>query len=196
MPVRLLISLFALFVLVCLNGCPAVYVAKDERTISAQYSDAQIEATIKGNLVQQDASQATKVNVYSFRGHVFLVGEVDKAYRAFAQKNAAATPGVHHVTTHWFAPGASHLGDDTQIEAAIDSNLLFADKVGSTRVNVDVWGGHVVLLGILSSQDEIKRAVQEARKVKGVKSVTSYLMTNKQSLDELNTPPTPPVTKL
>ncbi len=173
------------FVLACLAGCPAIpFITNDERSVSGQYSDKQIEASIKADLLAEHALKATDVNVYSFRGHVYMVGQVDPAYRAFAERTAQKAKGVWAVTTHWFPVGTANSVSDTQIEAAIDANLLFAKKVSSTQVNVDVWGGNVVLVGLMASQAEIERSIAEVRKVSGVKSVKSYLMTNQQSLRE------------
>lgn len=174
-----------LLALVCLTGCPAIpFIANDERSVSQQYSDKQIEGSIKTDLLAEHALKATDINVYSFRGHVYLIGQVDLAYRAFAERTARESEGVRVVTTHWFPEGTENSVSDAQIEAAIDTNLLFAKNVSSTQVNVDVWGGNVVLVGIMASQADIDRAITEARQVSGVKSVRSYLMTNRQSLQE------------
>lgn len=172
-----------IFLLACLTGCPAIpFVANDERSLGTQYADTEIESKIKYALLQNDPARAENTNVYSFRGHVFLVGEGGSAWSAFAESAARQQAGVRKVTTRWFPPGTSDRFKDGQIESAIDTNLLFASNVGSTRVNVDVWGGHVVLLGIMENQGEIERAIRETRGNPGVKSVESYLMTNDESL--------------
>ena len=178
--------LLATFVsLACMTGCAAIpAVVEDERSMTTYTADTQIEADIKADLLNKNVGKAYDINVYSFRGHVFLVGEADSDYRTFAEKTAHATDGVRKLTTHWFAVGTSNRASDTTIEAAIDTNLLFAKGVASTRVSVDVWGGHVVLLGIMADEGEIARAVREAHGANGVKSVTSYLMTNAYSLQE------------
>ena len=172
-----------LFLLACLTACPAIpFVAEDERGLGTQYSDTEIEGGIKYALLQNDPARAANTNVYCFRGHVFLVGEANPAWSAFAENTARQQVGVRKVTTRWFPLGTSDSFNDSQIESAIDTNLLFASNVASTRVNVDVWGGHVVLLGIMENQGEIERAIRETRGNPGVKSVESYLMTNDESL--------------
>ena len=173
---KLLLCLTVALLAFGLGGCPAVpFIVKDQRDLSAQSADKGIESKIKTQLVQENASKSLDVNVYSFLGHVYLIGDVDAGYRAFAEKTARSVPGVKQVTTHWFPVGSANRATDSQIEAAIDTNLLFAKDVASTQVNVDVWGGHVVLLGLMASQADIDRAMSEVRGVSGVKSVTSYL---------------------
>ncbi len=184
---RLHLFLIASALSFCLCGCVAAVpsIVQDERSLDDQSSDMQIEASLKSELLKYDARRGTSVNVYSFRGHVYLIGEGDHSFREFAEQKARSTPGMRRLTTRWFTPGSSDLVQDTQIESAIDSNLLFAKDVASTRVHVDVWGGHVILLGIMADQDEIRRAIAETHNVAGVKSVTSYLVTNAESQRDL-----------
>lgn len=172
LPLCLVVALLAF----ALGGCPAIpFIANDQRDLSTQSSDKQIESKIKSELMQESPSGALNINVYSFLGRVYLVGDVDAKYREFAEKTARSVEGVKEVTTHWFPVGTSSRVTDTRIETAIDTNLLFASGVPSTQVHVDVWGGNVVLLGLMASQEDINRAMREVRGVAGVKSVTSYL---------------------
>lgn len=168
----LVVLVFALV----LGGCSvATAPVMDDRNIETLADDATIKTELAAALIKESPTKAYSVNVHSFKGHVFLIGEADKSYRAFAEKAARNTQGVRKVTTHWFAEGISHAVSDTGLEASIDSKLLFTRNVRSTQVVVDVWGGHVVLTGIMGSQADVNRAVSAVRSVSGVKSVTSYL---------------------
>ncbi len=174
---KLALPLVLTLLALCLGGCPAVpFIVNDERDLSTQTADTSIESKIKAGLVQENPSQALSVNVYSFSGHVFLVGDPDKPFRTFAEKTATSVAGVKRVTTHWFPVGTSDRVTDSRIETGIDTNLLFAKGVASTQINVDVWGGNVVLLGLVGKEADIERAQRAVRGVAGVKSVTSYLM--------------------
>jgi osmotically-inducible protein OsmY len=82
---------------------------------------------------------------------------------------------VVHVTTHWFADGTGNTLSDAALEGQIVGVLLFAKDVPSTQIAVDVWGGNVVLTGIMADQDKIDRAIAATGGVSGVHSVTSYL---------------------
>ncbi len=159
-----------------LGGCStATAPIMDNRSLETLADDAAIKTELAALLVKESPTKAYSVNVHSFRGHVFLIGEADKNFRAFAEKAANNTKSVRKVTTHWFASGISRAVNDTKLEAAIDSKLLFSRNVRSTQVIVDVWGGNVVLTGIMGSQADINRALEAVRSVSGVKSVTSYL---------------------
>ncbi len=160
-----------------LSGCVSIPGAgPGDSSVSAQYDDAGIKTGIASALLKQDAVKANNVNVHCFGGHVFLIGEADPAFRAFALDTASKTSGVVHVTTHWFPGGTSSLVSDTAIETEIDTKLLFTKELPSTRITVDVWGGHVVFTGVLDTQQNINRAIAAAKSVKNVKSVTSYLV--------------------
>ena len=159
-----------------LSGCVAIpRIANDERDLSEQYSDAAIITSIKSSLLTEDAGSITGVKVYSFGGVVYLVGEVDQSLRDNAYRIAKETEGVRQVVTHWFKPGTADTVNDAVIDTNINTELLFTKNVSSTQVSVNVYGGNVVLLGIMESQADINRAIRVVKSVPHVKSVTSYL---------------------
>jgi osmotically-inducible protein OsmY len=45
-----------------------------------------------------------------------------------------------------------------------------------TRVDLEVLAGHVVLLGVVDSQQAVDAAVADARRASGVTGVTSFLL--------------------
>ena len=54
--------------------------------------------------------------------------------------------------------------------------IFVADPVLiSGRVDIDVYGGHVVLVGVVPSQAKVDKFIEDARSVKGVVSVTSFI---------------------
>lgn len=162
-----------------LSGCVAIpSMVNDERDLSGQYSDAAIITSIKSSLISEDFGAITGVKVYSFNGVVYLVGEVDQPLRDYAYRVATETEGVRQVVTHWYKPGTSTTVHDAVIEANINTELLFTKNLSSTQVKVDVYGGNVVLLGIMASQADIDHAIRVVKSVRYVKSVTSYLKTN------------------
>jgi osmotically-inducible protein OsmY len=169
--------LFSLLLLLFLPGCvfftadPPVAGPDAER----RYDDAGIKTDIASGLLKIDAAKANRVNVHCYDGHVFLIGEADKEFRAKALDFARKVEDVVHVTTHWFPPGTSSALRDAAIEAEIDGKLFFADDINARRVDIDVWGGHVVLTGLVGRQSEIDSAVAAIKKIQQVRSVTSYL---------------------
>lgn len=141
----------------------------------SRYDDASIKTAISSALLRHDAARANDLNVHCFRGHVFLVGEADKDFAAKAVDIAGQTQSVVHVTSHWFPQGTADTVADAAIEDEIAKRLLFTGDISTRRVDVDVWGGNVVLTGLAGSQEEIQNAVAAIRRMPAVKSVTSYL---------------------
>lgn len=147
----------------------------DKRSVGTQLSDAEIVTSVKSSLLGDDMSKGLSVHVYSFNAHVYLVGEADQAYRKHTVQLAQKTDGVRQVTAHWFPIGTSDSGNDLATETKVAKALLFARNVRSTQVSVEVWGGNVVLLGVMGSKADIDRAIAATKSVDSVKSVTSYL---------------------
>jgi osmotically-inducible protein OsmY len=56
-------------------------------------------------------------------------------------------------------------------------SIWFGDKdLKSTQIDVKTVKGHVVLLGIVSTQGEIQRAIAHAKQVEGVQKIKSFVM--------------------
>lgn len=180
-PHNILLLLHMIFAVACLGGCVSladVFDSEQERNLSSQYDDAGIKTGITSALLKESATKANDVEVHCFKGHVFLVGEADKEFRAFALNAARNTQGVVHVTTHWFPDGMASTADDAALEAAIAPKMGFLASSPSSQLAIDAWGGNIVLTGIVPSQTEINKAIAAAKGTAGVKSVTSYLVPN------------------
>jgi len=170
--------LFALLFVACsLGGCVTFRGGVDIPDIEeSRYDDAGIKTSITSRLMEQSPAKANDVNVHCFNGHVFLVGEADADFRALALATAEGAEGVAHVTTHWFATGTASTALDAGIEREIAAGKVFEEGISTRRVAVDVWGGHVVLTGIVRQQKYIDRAVSRIKEIDKVESVTSYLV--------------------
>lgn len=74
------------------------------------------------------------------------------------------------------APTATREGtgeyiDDSMITAKVKAALAADPDVKATEVNVETFKGTVQLSGFVSSREAERRAIEVARKVKGVKTV-------------------------
>ncbi|MBD2800701.1 BON domain-containing protein [Xenorhabdus sp. M] len=65
--------------------------------------------------------------------------------------------------------------DDTVITTKVKSALLATKGLKSKEINVETFKGRVQLSGFVSSPEEVKRAIQVAREVKGVNSVINSI---------------------
>jgi osmotically-inducible protein OsmY len=126
-------------------------VATDERSVSTQASDAKIEGEIKANLLASPVVGTDSISVFCRRGVVVL-------------------------ETFWVAADPSRLGD-VEIEAKLKAAFIADPNVDSSRVTYGVYGGHVVLVGIVPTQAQVDAFVADAQSVPGVLSVRSYIQT-------------------
>ena len=174
-------TLFAIFVLLGLTcllaGCaaPVIGVVADERSFGTHISDTGIEGNVKTALVEASASKIMDINVYSFYGDVFLIGEAEADFARRAAEIASGVKDVKSVTSYIYPPGTT-TSKDLLIEADINQKLLFTAGISSSNVQVDVWGGRAVLLGILNNQAQIDQVVELVQGVSGVRTVKSYLI--------------------
>lgn len=163
-----------LFVLLLfLQGC-AWGIIDDKRLLDTQASDAAMTADIKAALIKADFSEALAISVYCYYGNVFLIGEVPKNMQAKAI-SIAKSFDPRSITPHWFPRGGNARGN-LSLAADLRAALIGTRGLSSTRIDTEVNAGRVVLLGVVQDDAEKQLAISQARKVKGVTSVTSYLM--------------------
>lgn len=71
-------------------------------------------------------------------------------------------------------PGQSSTGeyiDDSVITGRVKTAIIKDDSLNAAEVNVETFKGEVQLSGFIGSKEEMDRAVELARSVKGVESV-------------------------
>ena len=168
--------LLLLLSMALLNGCAysGYGIYDDQRLMGTISDDKELSAKIKTALLDESFSGGWSVAVYSFYGHVFLVGEVPENMQGKAV-TIANRYKPRSVTTHWFTPGTS---DTSNIVLAtkLRKDLIATKGLSSTRIDTEVNSGRVVLLGVVKDESEKQLAIQAARGVSGVTAVTSYLM--------------------
>lgn len=163
----------ALFLCALIQGC-AWGIYEDKRLLDTQASDTALASEIKAALLKAHFTDALAISVYSFYGNVFLIGEVPKNMQAKAVAIARSYK-PRSVTPHWFSKASSDRGDFL-LAADLRSALIGTKGLSSTRIETQVNAGRVVLLGVAHDNAERQLAIQTARRVKGVTSVTSYIM--------------------
>jgi hyperosmotically inducible protein len=156
-------------------GCVHLRDPETPEIEEARYDDAGIKTNITSQLLQIDPSKANDVNVHCFNGHVYLIGEADSGFRSKAVSESQGIDGVRSVTPHWFPTGTASTTTDASIENQIEESLFISRNITVRRLAVDVWGGNVVLTGVVDSPEDITRAKMAVEGLDGVKQVTSYL---------------------
>ena len=157
------------------TGCAVYSTASDERLMGTMSSDKTIATLIKKNLMQERFSEGWSISVYCYYGHVFLVGECPDDLRPKAIEIARRDKRVRSVTPHWFSKKEA-VDNDLALAAKLRTALIGTSNLNSTRIDAEVNSNRVVLLGVANSSSERKIAVEAAREVNGVASVTSYIM--------------------
>ena len=178
--------LLLVMLIVALAGC-APYalavketydVATDPRSLTTQATDTQAELQIKAALLASPVKGTSGIDVYCRQGVVVLVGVVPPGSQAGQTAVAIArqTPGVKRVETY-FVPSRPSWESDIAIKEQIRASLIADPALVSGRVDIAVYAGHVVLVGVVNSQASVQRFISDARSVPGVVAVTSYIQT-------------------
>lgn len=155
------------------QGC-AYGIYEDTRLMDTMASDKAMATDIKTKLLAANFTGGMAVSVYCFYNHVFLVGEIPKSMQG---KAIAIADSFHpsSVTPHWFSKSTGRRAD-LALSADLRTALIGTKGLSSTRIDTEVNADRVVLLGVVANDAEKKLAIDTARKVRGIQSVTSYLM--------------------
>ena len=151
-------------------------VMTSERSLSTQVSDTEIEARIKASLLQSPVPGTGTLDVICRQGVVVLAGVVPEGSPAgtAAVQIARATPGVTRVET-FFVRSRPSLASDLELKEKIKATFIADPNVIAGRVDVAVYAGHALLVGVVGSPEQADRFIEDARSVNGVWSVRSYL---------------------
>lgn len=186
LPMIRLQHVLPLMLVIALAGC-APYalavketydVATDPRSVFTQATDTQAEVQIKAALLASPVRGTSGIDVYCRQGVVVLVGVVPPGSQAGQAAVAIArqTPGVTRVETY-FVPSRPSWESDIGIKEQIRATLIADPALVSGRVDIAVFAGHVVLVGVVDSRANVQRFISDASSVPGVVSVTSYIQT-------------------
>jgi len=167
-----------------MSGCTTIYKsAVDERSVGEQYDDQKITMAIRKKFSDDEKIKYFDISTYCYNGHVYLVGEYDTAdQKNQAVKLAGKVEGVKSVTDY-FLPKKE---DDTcgttanlKLSTKVKTKLIGDKDISSTKIEVKALQCNIILLGLVGSADEIKKAISHAKTVEGIRSVKSFLRTQK-----------------
>jgi osmotically-inducible protein OsmY len=152
--------------------------ATSERSLSTQATDTQAELQIQASLVASPVRGTSGLDVWCRQGVVLIAGVVPPGSSAGqeAVRLARETPGVKRVETYFVGARPSWTSD-FEIKEEIRAVLVADPDLVSGRVDIGVYAGHVVLVGVVGSRPKTEQFVAKARSVSGVISVTSFIQT-------------------
>ena len=169
-----------LILVILMTGCTTIYKsAVDERSVGEQYDDQKITMAIRKKFSDDKKIKYFDISTYCYNGHVYLVGEYDTVdQKNQAVKLAREVSGVKSVTDY-FLPKKE---DDTcgttanlKLLTKVKTKLIGDKNISSTQIEVKTLQCNIILLGLVGSTDEIKKAISHAKAVEGVRSVRSFL---------------------
>ena len=173
----------ALIVVLLFAGCIEIGktgydAATDERSVGKQMGDAAIWSQIQADLLQSSVKGTDSINVFCRNGIVVLVGVVAKGSHAGAEalRIAHEVEGVKKVGT-FFLPSQPSPISDFVIKEKIHFKMVGDSDLMADQIDMTVIDGHVVLVGVIESSDNVKRIIAIAHATKGVKAVISFIQT-------------------
>ena len=151
-------------------------IATDIRSVSTQAVDTGIEATIKTSLLTSPVQGVGGLSVFCRQGVVVLAGEVPRRSPAGfeAVKIARGTSGVQRVET-FFVHVQPDAMSDFGLKTKIKTTLIADPRLIAGQVDLGVYAGHVVLVGVVESWQKVEEFREDVRSVDGVLSVRSYI---------------------
>ena len=157
--------------------------AVDERSLGDQYDDQSITMSIRKKFSEDEKIKYFDISTYVYNGHVYLVGEYDTPdQRDQAVKLARQVEGVKSVTDHFLPKKEDESCGTTanlELVAKFKKKLIGDGDISSTQIEVKALQCNIILLGLVGSSNEINKAIAHAKAVEGVRSVKSYLRTQK-----------------
>jgi hyperosmotically inducible protein len=152
--------------------------ATDLRSLSTQETDTQAEVQLKAALVASPVRGTSGIDVFCRQGVMVLAGVVPPGSSAGqeAVRLARQTPGVKRVETY-FVNARPSWTSDFEIKEEIRATMVADPSLLSSRVDIGVYAGHVILVGVVDSAQKAQQFTAAARSVSGVVSVTSFMQT-------------------
>ncbi|MBW1668577.1 MAG: BON domain-containing protein [Deltaproteobacteria bacterium] len=174
------------FLLTSLSGCTTAYkVARDKRSLKTQARDENITLKIRDMFVKDKVVKFLDISTLCYEGNVYLVGQYDTLkQKKRAVQIARSVEGVKSVSTYFLPKKKDDpcgTARNLELAARVKAKLIKDMDIASTNVQVKTVRCHVVLLGIVGSQNEIAKAIAHARSVDGVRGVKSFLKVKKPS---------------
>jgi hyperosmotically inducible protein len=165
---------------ILMTGCTTIYKsAVDERKVGEQYDDQKITMAIRKKFSDDEKIKYFDISTYCYNGQVYLVGEFDTVdQKNQAVKLAREVEGVKSVTDYFLAKKEDDTCGTTanlKLFTKVKAELIGDKDISSTQIEVKALQCNIILLGLVGSADEVKKAIFHAKTVEGVRSVKSFL---------------------
>ena len=183
-----ILSISLLFMLILTNcsipvatgvASKAVTVSNSDRSIGEYVDDVLIKAFLKNSYFDQSEKIFFNVDVEVSQGRVLLTGTVDNIdLRIEATRIAWGVKGVQTVINEIQISESDNIlnfADDLVISTKVYAKLMLDEGVNSLNYNIETVNKVVYIIGISSSSDEKKKAIDLTKEVFGVEEVVEYI---------------------
>ena len=184
----IILSISLLFMLILTNSSipvatgaatKAVTVSNSDRSIGEYVDDVLIKAILKNSYFDQSEKIFFNVDVEVSQGRVLLTGTVDNIdLRIEATRIAWGVKGVQTVINEIQISESDNIlnfADDLVISTKVYAKLMLDEEVNSLNYNIETVNKVVYIIGISSSSDEKKKAIDLTKEVFGVEEVIEYI---------------------
>ena len=183
-----ILSISLLFMLILTNcsipvatgvATKAVTVSNSDRSIGEYVDDVLIKAILKNSYFDQSEKIFFNVDVEVSQGRVLLTGTVDNIdLRIEATRIAWGVKGVQTVINEIQISESDNIlnfADDLVISTKVYAKLMLDEEVNSLNYNIETVNKVVYIIGISSSSNEKKKAIDLTKEVFGVEEVVDYI---------------------
>ena len=183
-----ILSISLLFMLILTNcsipvatgvATKAVTVSNSDRSIGEYVDDVMIKAILKNSYFDQSEKIFFNVDVEVSQGRVLLTGTVDNIdLRIEATRIAWGVKGVQTVINEIQISESDNIlnfADDLVISTKVYAKLMLDEEVNSLNYNIETVNKVVYIIGISSSSEEKKKAIDLTKEVFGVEEVVEYI---------------------
>lgn len=187
--VKVLKSIFMMFLLLNINNCAVIGIATtattgaiiaDERSMGNIIDDTGIAIKIKHQYIKNSVDNSLKgILLETYEGRVLLIGyTTDIEYKREAVKLAWSVRGVKEVINDVIISSENKaiLPKDMWISIKLRAKFLINKYIHSVNYKIMVYNKVIYLLGVAESQKELETALNIASEIKGVKKVKSYIL--------------------
>ena len=183
-------KVLSLLFLLCLGGCQLwgtvingghrLYaIVDDDRTAKDDWTDVQINASVRDALSQRSGALLVDVEVTVFEGSVLLTGIVPKGEVLTDILEATwSVPGVRKVYNYVRVGEPPQTFDVTRealLAASIKTKLALAAGIDATNYKLTLENGVIYLMGICKDDSEYTKVLSILKNTEGVDKII-YLM--------------------
>jgi osmotically-inducible protein OsmY len=152
-------------------------VLTDVRTAHEQHEDYRILGTIKDELANKTGvGSALQIHVFSYLGKVVIAGVVEPGSKVGTDAIAIArkVEGVRKIDT-FFIPARPSYSRDLTVSLRFDSKIVTDLELRRSQLDWTTLGGTMILVGLVDSDEKVKRVVEHARSIDHVIAVRSFI---------------------